>query len=228
MVLPAFSDWGSTIQAASFAGSFATVPAASSERLATCVRSGPSVPMASVPRTVWHCAQLDERNNCRPRIASSSRRLGRRQLLPRAPLGIGLGRVGTDAESHQRMLQSAELRALAAVGAGLVGPQQQLRAAPGQHVLLAVQARHPEGVDHVGALERHDHRLGRPARAVRWTRRTRACPARRGSAPPTTIAGRSSRCAARPPRAGARARGRSTCPRRAAPRAGPPSRRWPR
>ena len=47
------------------------------------------------------------------------------------------------------MLDSAELRALAAVHARAVGPEPDLVVMPRNEVLLSTEIRHPEAVDHV-------------------------------------------------------------------------------
>jgi hypothetical protein len=60
-------------------------------------------------------------------------------------------------QRHARMLLAAVFGALAAVGAGAVGLQQQVLHAAGQHVHLAAERGHPEAVDHVGAAQAEVH-----------------------------------------------------------------------
>jgi hypothetical protein len=50
------------------------------------------------------------------------------------------------AEAHVRVLEAAELHALARVGAGLLRRDVERARVPGHHVDLALQAGHPEGV----------------------------------------------------------------------------------
>ncbi len=57
-----------------------------------------------------------------------------------------------------RVLQPAELGALAAIDAGPLGREGELVVAAGDQVLLAGEAGHPEGMDHVGRFELDAHR----------------------------------------------------------------------
>ncbi|MNQ64052.1 hypothetical protein D3C85_784560 [compost metagenome] len=57
MGLPGLMCWLPAIQPPSAPTLLGKTPAARDKRLPTCVRSGPSVPAADVPRTVWHWAQ---------------------------------------------------------------------------------------------------------------------------------------------------------------------------
>src|SRR5581483_6686639 len=50
-----------------------------------------------------------------------ARRRGGRPTLPREPAVEGRGRIRYDVDAHVRVLQPAELRALAAIDAGRVG-----------------------------------------------------------------------------------------------------------
>ena len=107
------------------------------------------------------------------------------------------------------MLEAAELGALAAVDAGLVGAERMRRGAARDQVLLAGEVRHPEAVDHVVGVQRDDDRAGRPARGSRWRCRTIA---RRvgvvvAHLPPPLVAGDLERAAR--PRAACRASARS-------------------
>ena len=69
MLLPGLIVCGSAIQAASDPRVVGSSPAAMVRRLATWVRSGPSVPAAGVPRTVWQAAQALAVKNCAPGLA---------------------------------------------------------------------------------------------------------------------------------------------------------------
>jgi hypothetical protein len=54
---PGFIESGSSIHWRRFCGVFLIVPEAMVSRLARCVRSGPNLPLAEVPVTVWQLTQ---------------------------------------------------------------------------------------------------------------------------------------------------------------------------
>jgi hypothetical protein len=80
MLFPGLMVWGSAIQAASDPRVVGSMPAAIVCRSPTWVRSGPSVPAALVPRTVWQAEQALLSSTVRPascsgvpgRVASAS------------------------------------------------------------------------------------------------------------------------------------------------------------
>src|SRR5690606_41466100 len=67
--------------------------------------------------------------------------------------------MGMYGDFHVGMAGAAELGTLAVVGTRLVGLQQQYIGPARQHVELAAQTRHPEGMDHVVAGQLQVHRL---------------------------------------------------------------------
>src|SRR5690349_6791247 len=73
-----------------------------------------------------------------------------------APRRVLLGRLRNHEHRHERMFGAAKLGALAAIYAGLVGAKFDGRLDAWQHVLLAVQIRHPERMDHIARLEIDD------------------------------------------------------------------------
>src|SRR5439155_5343045 len=90
MNAPGLKCCGSSIQARSAAGSFRRTPAPTSERPARCVRSGPTVARAAVPRIVWQSTQTWPRNARSPRFRSGTpttigARRPRRSRRARAP-----------------------------------------------------------------------------------------------------------------------------------------------
>ena len=81
--------------------------------------------------------------------------------------GLVVGRrEGDDAHPHVGVGQAAELRALAAVHAGLVGLDEQRVLAAGDGVALAVERRDPERVDDVARLDAESD-TGSPAGITR-------------------------------------------------------------
>ena len=90
---------------------FGIVSAASDEREPTCVRSGPTSPFAAVPRIVWQLPHLSSKS-VEPALGA-----GRDS---RASQRLNCARwVREDVDPHVRVLQAAELGALAAIAAGL-------------------------------------------------------------------------------------------------------------
>ncbi|EEF23974.1 conserved hypothetical protein, partial [Ricinus communis] len=80
-----------------------------------------------------------------------------RRGLAGSPGLIVRWRVGDDDQGHQRVRTAAELGALGAVFARLVGLYAQDIAAAGDHVELAVQPRDPQAMDDVGRLQFQRH-----------------------------------------------------------------------
>jgi hypothetical protein len=102
-------------------------------------------------------AQLTDWNSCWPRCACAS--VGSRRGGAAAAPGLELRPADRRAlEGHEGVLEAAELGALAAVQAGLVGLEGHQRGAARDQVLLARQAGHPQAVDHVVGLQLDDHR----------------------------------------------------------------------
>jgi len=71
-------------------------------------------------------------------------------------------RLGDDEQRHVGVLQAAELRALAAIGAGPVGAHRQRVRLPWDEVHLAGEIGHPEAVD------RSRHRSAARRSRRRW------------------------------------------------------------
>ena len=86
------------------------------------------------------------------------RRVRRGSGLSCKPCAEPRRRVGEDVKAHVRVLQPAELSALAAIPTGLVGVEQHPVRLIGDHVDLPVQLGHPEAVDHVVGVNEHLHR----------------------------------------------------------------------
>ena len=63
---PGLSVAGSSTQARRFSGVLRATPAPIVRRLIRCVRSGPNMPLAGVPRTVWQLMHASEANSSRP------------------------------------------------------------------------------------------------------------------------------------------------------------------
>jgi hypothetical protein len=91
------------------------------------------------------------------------RRLAHRSGQAREP-GIELRpRHGDHVEGHQRVLGAAVLGALTTVDARPIGLDHHAIGSARDHVGLAGEARHPEGMDDVGRAEQQlDRRRGRP------------------------------------------------------------------
>ena len=107
------------------AGSFGIVSAASMRREATCVRSGPAV--AAAPPCRGSCGSPSRPARGRspaPRRCSRRRAARGDARLVREPGAERGRRLGDDLDRHVRVLQPAELRALAAVAPGPVGLEQ--------------------------------------------------------------------------------------------------------
>src|SRR3954469_20068381 len=75
--------------------------------------------------------------------------LRRIRALRLEPLAKLLGGLRIDVYTHVRMLKATELRALAPERARARGQQRQRGRVAGQKIFLAVEARHPEAVNHV-------------------------------------------------------------------------------
>ena len=104
-------------------------------RLAKCVRSGPTSPWAAVPRIWWQSAHEFAMKTCLP----ARLRLLRGWAL-RASQRVELrARLRDDEHDHVRVLQAAELGAVAAVDARLVGLEEHAVRLAGDHVHLPVQ-----------------------------------------------------------------------------------------
>ncbi len=67
--------------------------------------------------------------------------------------------MGLKGKPHVGVVDTAEFRTLAAVSARLISLQAQDVGAAGDSIQLAPQARHPEGMDHIGGGEMDIHRL---------------------------------------------------------------------
>src|SRR5205823_12336503 len=87
-----------------------------------------------------------------------------RGVLLLQPGGELIGRLGDDVDGHVGVLQAAELRALAAVGAGFVGFDPERVCLARNDVDFTVELRHPEAVDDVRRGDAHLHRT--PGREV--------------------------------------------------------------
>src|SRR5205085_2860415 len=70
MLAPGLACWALWMKSDSVSGLVGRSPEPIVWREATWVRSGPFVPTALVPRTVWHPAQEDRRNTSRPAVAA--------------------------------------------------------------------------------------------------------------------------------------------------------------
>ena len=174
-------------------GVIGSVPAAIVRRLATWVRSGPTRPPAGVPRTVWHI---------------DAGPLTGRRLRPRLPLGV-VGRSApaaicasrqrsksaaasaTTSDAHMRVLQAAELGALAAIDARPVGDEIGCRSrGPGSGPCLPVRLGTQK--EWITSVDVELDRTGSPDRDVDLVRGGEAAARRRRprSGPPTTIGAR--------------------------------------
>ena len=102
-----------------------------------------------VPRIVWQLAARPARNAAAPRaLAAAAGRAGLPGRRARPERGR---RLGDDVDRHVRVLEPAELGALAAVAAGCVGVRAGSGSCwPGIVSILRFSSRHPEAVDHVG------------------------------------------------------------------------------
>ena len=135
----------------------------------TCVRSGATWPAASVPRIVWHPAHRACMNTSRP-AALRPRPADRAPAAACASSQRSKSRLGfgDDVERHVRVLQPAELRALAAEDARTIGLHPDRRGVAGNQIALAVEVRHPEAVDHVARRDlQHDRAVDRNVEFVR-------------------------------------------------------------
>ena len=86
-------------------------------------------------------------------------RLRRSAQLPLAPSLKGLWRIGKDSEYHVGVLLAAILRTLAAIDTWSVGLKPCDIGLPGNELNLSTEARHPERVDNVFALQGEPNRL---------------------------------------------------------------------
>ena len=149
---------GSAIQPDKKPGLLGSSPAAIVVLDMRWVRSGPTWPSA---RRAAHgmagAAAPDEALLSEPRLVRA--RLSRGAQLRLSPSLEGLGRIGENGENHMRVLLAAILRALAAIDAGPVGLEPGDVCLAGDELNLSAEARDPERVDDVFALEGEAHRL---------------------------------------------------------------------
>ena len=127
-------------------------PRRASCALATCVRSGPTSPVAPACRgSRGSSAQPSSRKTVAAARCSARRRRARRPRLFAQPArGTRAGGSATTYERHVRVLEAAELGALAAVDARARRPRAAIAVRPARdQVDLPVQLRDPEAVDHV-------------------------------------------------------------------------------
>ena len=117
---PGLIACGSRIQPARWPREFGNVAAARVARLARWVKSGPTLPIAAVPRMVWHNTHWWDMNT--GAAAQAGIRLwfaGRRALRVEPLRKVGV-RLGDDVERHMGVLPSAEFGALATIRPGPV------------------------------------------------------------------------------------------------------------
>ena len=114
---------------------------------------GADVPRAGVPRISWQPRALGSED---ARRCARRGRGARRPAPVREPGAEPRRRLGEDVHRHVRVLQPAELGALAAVAAGRRRRAGPVRAAR-DHVDLPVQLRHPEAVDDVVGAHDEQH-----------------------------------------------------------------------
>jgi hypothetical protein len=103
------------------------------------------------------------------------RRFRRGRDLGVVPGGVIRRGFRIDVDAHVRVLEAAEFGAFAAVPPGFRRAQLQRGHVSRQQILLALQGRHPEAVDHIarGELQRdrpshRDHQFVGRAHAPRW------------------------------------------------------------
>ncbi len=131
-----------------FAGVLGTAPEAIVSRLATCVRSGPNLPVAIVPATVWQLMQAVCWKTVRPSATPGV--VDGWLLLVRDPGGELGRRIGIHADQHLGVLRSAVLRALAQIEPWRLGIDPHGVDPVGNQVHLAGEPRNPEAVIGVG------------------------------------------------------------------------------
>ena len=148
MWLPGLTCCGSRIQPAS-------VPAVAERARSDALTArevgevGPHAAEAFVPWMLWQYTQAEPSSTCWP-CSSSAFAGGGAGRCWLASHAVELRRRLRDhVEGHVRVLQAAELGALAAEDAGAVGLEHHVVRLPRDHVDLPVQLRHPERVDHV-------------------------------------------------------------------------------
>ena len=95
----------------------------------------------------------------RPHLVRILGRGGRLLLLFGHPLGVFFRRHDLHHDRHEAVVLAAQLGALAAVGAFLVGAEPGVAHETRNGVLLDAEGRHPERVDHVIGGRQHAHFL---------------------------------------------------------------------
>ena len=151
---------------------FGAAPDASVSRLMRWVRSGPKMPVPTVPPTAWQLMQDVVSKTRRPSATLATCADGWRCSLD--PAIEILARVHVDAQQHLRVLGPAVLRALPEVQPRLLGVDPHLVHAVRDEVRLARQTRDPEAVRDVGGEQPEEcrRRAGRVAdRHVQLVRR---------------------------------------------------------
>ena len=108
MRVPGLIACGLAIQAARVPALFGAAPAAIVWRLMRCVRSGPTVPPASVPRTVWHAPQWNSKS-CSPCVIASGAWAAGASCAA-SHFEKSSGRVRDDVEGHVRVLKHRNIR----------------------------------------------------------------------------------------------------------------------
>ena len=155
--LPGLLACGSRIQAARCSGVFGSVPAPSVLRVARCVRSGATWPCGvGAPDGVASGASgpHEDVTAASRSAASGGSRAGCR-MASSQPSKSSI-RFGDDVEGHVRVLQPAELRALAAEDARPIGLHPDRRRVARNQIALALKVRHPETVDDVARRDLQD------------------------------------------------------------------------
>ena len=143
-------------------------------RLPTCVRSGPIAPAgAGAAHGVAGAAAVRRERPPRPRragvaggrggLGAPARRARRRSRRARSPRRRRPSARARCRSTRRRRRGTSPVR---------VGSSVEMRGAAGNHVHLAGERRHPEGVDDVVARQLHVA-AGRPAGAARWPGRRR-------------------------------------------------------
>ena len=122
-----------------------------------------------MPRTVWQPAQRARHEHVAAApLDSRLRRRAPAAASPSSQRSNSRFRLGDDVEGHVRVLQAAELGALAAEDARAIGLQPDRGGVAGNQVALAVQVRRPEAVDDVARRDlEHDRPVDRNVDLVR-------------------------------------------------------------
>ena len=131
-------------------GVFGSVPAPmrAARREVRQIRA--DVAVRVVPRMVWHSVHAARHEDIACRAARRSRGgAGGLRAAASSHRSNSASRLGDDVERHVRVLQAAELGALAAKDARPVGLQPDRGRVAGNQIALAVEVRHPEAVDDV-------------------------------------------------------------------------------